>query len=258
MPIKAVFDKSRDYKEWLDAKKSELEPSDFGWYPYGTLDNFYLIDKLLTGGNRDLSALIGGKPVADIGAADGDSAFFLESLGFNSHVIDFPPTNFNGCRGVKLLKQALSSKVEIHEVDLDRHFELPGEDYGLTMFLGILYHLKNPFGVLEQLSKKTHHALISTRVTRFNKASAANDQNGVNQDRVDLQNVPAAYLVFPNETNNDPTNYWIFTSPGLRRILDRTGWDVLDYMTVGNTMNSDPATPEGDERAFCLVRSRHF
>lgn len=80
----------------------------------------------------------------------------------------------------------------------------------------------------------------------------------MNQDRVDLQNVPTAYLVSPSETNNDPTNYWIFTSPGLRRILDRTGWDVLDYMTVGNTHNSDPATAEGDERAFCLVRSRHF
>jgi hypothetical protein len=80
----------------------------------------------------------------------------------------------------------------------------------------------------------------------------------VNQDRVDLQNVPAAYLVSPDETNNDPTNYWIFTNPGLRRILDRTGWDVLDYMTVGNTLNSNPATSEGDERAFCLVRSRHF
>ena len=138
MPIREIFEKSRDYKQWLELKKAELEPSEFGWYPYGTLDNFYLIEKLLTGNNRDLSTLIGGMPVADIGAADGDSSFFLESLGFDAHVIDFPPTNFNGCRGVNLLKQALASNIDIHEVDLDRDFELPGEHYGLAMFLGIL------------------------------------------------------------------------------------------------------------------------
>ena len=43
---------------------------------------------------------------------------------------------------------------------------------------------------------------------------------------------------------------------GLRRILHRTGWDVLDYMSVGNTTQSDPASPGGDERAVCLLRSR--
>jgi tRNA (mo5U34)-methyltransferase len=258
MPIKEIFDRSREYKTLLESRKAELAPSEFGWYPYGTLDNFYLIEKLLSGRNRDLTALIGNKPVADIGAADGDSAFFLESLGFDSHVIDFPPTNFNGCRGVKLLKQALSSRIEIHEVDLDRHFELPGESYGLAMFLGILYHLKNPFGVLEQLAKNAHHALISTRVTRFNRPLGASGADGVNRDRVELQNVPSAYLVSPDETNNDPTNYWIFTTSGLRRILDRTGWDILDFMTVGNTSDSDPASNQGDERAFCLVKSRHF
>jgi tRNA (mo5U34)-methyltransferase len=71
-----------------------------------------------------------------------------------------------------------------------------------------------------------------------------------------LASAPVAYLVTATECNNDPSNYWIFSAEGLRRILDRTGWDILDWMTVGQHVDSDPASAEGDERAFCLVRSR--
>lgn len=258
MPIQEIFTKSRDFKPWLESRKAELNPSDFGWYPYGTLDNFYLVEKLLTGKNRDLASLVGNKPIADIGAADGDSAFFLESLGFDAHVVDFPPTNFNGCRGVRLLKESLGSKVQICEVDLDNHFELPGERYGLALFLGILYHLKNPFGALENLAQRAQYSLISTRIARYNRMKGPPGADGLNRDQLDLRTIPSAYLVSPNETNNDPTNYWIFSESGLRRILDRTGWDILDFKTFGNITDSDPASAEGDERAFCLVRSRHF
>ena len=71
-----------------------------------------------------------------------------------------------------------------------------------------------------------------------------------------LQPLPVAYLLDPTECNNDNTNYWIFSEAGLRRILSRTGWDILDFITLGNDRDSDPASPKGDERAFCLVRSR--
>jgi hypothetical protein len=69
---------------------------------------------------------------------------------------------------------------------------------------------------------------------------------------------PVTCLVAADETNNDATNFWMFSEAGLRRILHRCGWEVLDFLTLGNTDNSDPATAAGDERAFCYVRSRHF
>ena len=220
-------------------------------------DNFTHLEKLLTGESRDLLALAGGLPIADIGAADGDTAFFLETLGHRSDVVDYPPTNFNSCRGLRLLKEALKSQVTLHEVDLDAHFELPGQRYGLAFFMGILYHLKNPFSVLENLARIAKYALVSTRITRYNCALVAN-RGTVNTQRMELHSVPAAYLVDSYETNGDPTNYWIFSDAGLRRILDRTGWDVVDFMTAGNVTQSDPATTAGDERAFCLIRSRVF
>jgi hypothetical protein len=256
MDIASLDTQAQRYGRELEEKKKALAPTGFGWYPYGTLSNFYLLNKLLTNENRDFLDRIGDGLVVDIGAADGDLAFFLESLGYRMHVADYPPTNFNGCRGVRLLKEAFNSNVEILETDLDSQFRLPAERYELAFFLGILYHLKNPYLALESLAKQARYAFISTRVTRFNVATGA-EGDEVNRNRIELRDAPVAYLVAEDETNNDATNFWMFSQAGLRRILHRSGWDILDFMTVGNTTDSDPATGPGDERAFCYVRSRH-
>ena len=257
LDIQDIARKAHEYRHELDAIKTRLAPKDFTWYPYGTLDNFTILDKLLSGKNRHLIDLAGGAPIADIGAADGDTAFFMETLGCQADTVDFPPTNYNGCRGMNALKAALDSKVNIHEVDLDARFDLPGERYGLAFFLGILYHLKNPFGALESLARCARHALVSTRIVRYNLAPSARGSDSVNKNRVELCTIPVAYLVDSGETNNDATNYWMFSEAGLRRVVDRAGWDVLDFMTLGNVTTSDPASNDGDERAFCLLRSRH-
>jgi tRNA (mo5U34)-methyltransferase len=242
----------------LDEIKRRLAPRDFGWYPYGSLSNFAHLDRLLTGENRALLDLAKGRTILDIGAADGDTAFFLESLGERMHVIDYPPTNFNGCQGFRALRDELESRVPLTEVDLDSQFELPDGQFGLALVLGLLYHLKNPFYFLERLASAAEHVVLSTRVTRFNVANGSEVPAGpVNAARVDLKTVPVAYLVNPHETNNDPTNFWIFSVEGLRRLLNRTGWEVLDFITLGATDASDPATAEGDERAFLLARSRN-
>jgi hypothetical protein len=247
------------FRDRLEATKRATPLDGRAWYPYGTLNNFFVLDALLTGADRDLLALIGGGPAVDIGAADGDTAFFLESLGVPMHVVDYPPTNYNGCQGVRALKAALGSSVEILETDLDRQFELPGKRYSFAFFLGILYHLKNPFGALEALAAHAQHAVISTRIARFNlPQTGQRGKDGVNAERIGMRSVPVAYLLDPTECNNDHTNYWILSEAGLRRLLDRTGWDVLAFATFGNTVDSDPARAEGDERAFALLRSRRF
>ena len=129
--------------------------------------------------------------------------------------------------------------------ELDDLFSIPRQGYGLVFFLGILYQLQNPYYALKALARATRYCLISTRIAQ------------VTTDRgVRFADVPVAYLVAPTETNNDSTNYWIFSDAGLRRILDRTGWEIVDYMTVGAAVDSDPASSDRDERAFCLVRSR--
>lgn len=238
--------KALAFAQVLVAKKREAVPPDFPWYPYGTIHNFGPLTELLRREGRTLADLIGGGTVLDIGCADGDLAFFLEQLGNRVQVVDYGPTNYNTMRGVRLLKGALGSSLGIHEVDLDAQFSLPHERYELVFFLGILYHLKNPYYALEALAKSAGYCFISTRITRF-----APDK------RTELAGIPVAYLLDPLEANNDATNYWIFSEAGLRRILQRAGWDVCQFLTLGNTTASDPASAEGDERAFCLAKSRH-
>jgi 2-polyprenyl-3-methyl-5-hydroxy-6-metoxy-1,4-benzoquinol methylase len=246
MDITEIKDKALLYNATLNKKKLSLAPQSF-WYRYGTLNNFIHLDKLLTGSNRHLLDLIGKKTVVDIGSADGDLAFFMESLGLKVDIIDHAHTNYNHLEGAHLLRKDLKSSLEIYDIDLDSQFSLPQKEYGLIFFLGILYHLKNPFYILENLSKHSSYCLISTRVARLSP-----------NKQVNFSTVPVAYLLDSYECNNDPTNFWIFSDAGLRRILQRTGWEICDYITVGNTTDSDPATPQGDERAFCLVKSSTF
>jgi 2-polyprenyl-3-methyl-5-hydroxy-6-metoxy-1,4-benzoquinol methylase len=206
-----------------------------------------MFDELLQGENRCLLDLAQGKPIADIGAADGDLAFFLEQqYQMSIHIIDHAPTNFNSLRGARRLKEAFASTVEIHDINLDEYDDLPESSYGLIFFLGILYHLKNPFHTLEALSHRSRHCLLSTRIAKYSP------------DRgVEFSGLPIAYLLDATESNNDSTNYWIFTASGLKRIIDRTEWDILEFKTFGDLVQSDPASQEHDERAFCLLRSRH-
>jgi tRNA (mo5U34)-methyltransferase len=136
--------------------------------------------------------------------------------------------------------------VGIHEVDLDSQFRLPRERYDLVCLLGILYHLKNPYFVLEQLARRTRYCVLSTRVARQTA-----------DGRVRLDGAPLAYLLAPDECNNDATNFWIFSMPGLLRLVDRCGWNVVAQRTVGDTRRSNPSANDHDERAFLLLESRH-
>ena len=233
------------------AKEQELwktklayRPKSF-WYPYATLRNIAVLERLLAAAGLDLLDLCRGKygRVADIGTADGDLAFFLEELGFSVDAVDNDYTNFNKLEGARILKNALSSPVTIRSIDLDSQSQPFPERYDAAFFLGVLYHLKNPFSILERLAHVTRYCFLSSRIAR----QAA--------DGLPLSKHPLAYLLGPEECNNDSTNFWIFSDEGLKRLIHRTGWSILAFMTIGDTNNSTPADPNHDERAVCLLKS---
>lgn len=240
----AVKSLAREWREHVIDLKARNQPEEFSWYGYDIMSNVWHLDGLLGRSSRDLLDRIEPRTVADIGAADGDLGFFLESLGFEVDIIDWPATNWNGLRGARRLAELLGSSAGIHEVDLDSQFVLPRPRYGLVLLLGILYHLKNPFFVLETLARHSRHLLLSTRVARQTA-----------DGRLNLGAAPLAYLLAPDECNNDATNYWIFSTPGLLRLAERTGWRVVEQITVGDTRRSDPSSTQHDERAFLLLES---
>src|SRR5207248_1875534 len=124
-----------------EVERLRLARSEIGdglvWYPYDILANLIHIHTMLSGENRDLDRLAQGLPVADIGAADGDLAFALEHLaGWQIDIVDTAASNMNGLRGATSLRDHLRSRVQIHDIDLDRQFKLPREQYGLIFLLG--------------------------------------------------------------------------------------------------------------------------
>ncbi len=214
------------------------------WYPYNTLAVFPVLVQMLRGERRDLLALSSAAPVLDIGCGDGDLSFFFESLGHPAVAIENPETNYNRTLGFTALRTALQSAAELERADLDSGLNLRSRTFGLAFCLGLLYHLKSPFAFLETLARHTRYCVLSTRIAQ------------VTVQGTEIAHEPLAYLVAPTETNNDATNYWIFSEAGLRRLLDRTGWDLCDWATTGAQRASDPASIDRDQRAFCMLRSK--
>jgi SAM-dependent methyltransferase len=182
----------------------------------------------------------------DLGCGDGDLAFLFESLGCRVCAIDNPPTNYNLMAGVEALKRALDASVRVEPLDLDGPFPLPLRHSGLALCLGILYHLKNPYRVLETLAGHANYCLLSTAITR-----SAPDEI------TDVTHWPVAFLAGRDGLRDDETNYWIFSETGLRTLVDRAGWEVCDWM-VASDEDSASAGTQRDERVFCLLRSRAY
>lgn len=227
----------------LEERLSAIKRSrpDIVWYPYHSLANIEHLAMLLP--DLDILGSQADRSVLDLGAADGDLAFYLESLGARVHAIDHAATNMNGTLGFRALVDALGSRVTFADVDLDSQFQLTGYS-DLAVFLGLLYHLKNPFYVLEELSRHARACVLSTRVARF--VDNAMPLGGC-----------SAYLLDADECNGDATNFWVFNEAGLRRLLHRTGWDVQALLTIGDEALSNPRDADHDERAFVYATSRH-
>jgi tRNA (mo5U34)-methyltransferase len=233
------------FRSKLELTKRHAAPVGFAWYPYDAFASLFPLERLRREAGLTLAEMAGTRPLLDLGTGDGALAFLCESLGYAVHACDHAATNVNHMEGVRRLAAALRSKVEIEDVDLDGGWA-PAREYGLALFLGVLYHLKNPFAALERLSAHARYCFLSTRVTVWSP------------DRtVELGRVPAAYLLAPGEGNSegnqDTTNYWLFSPPGLVRLAERCGWQLRASLKTG--ARASDQTGWSDERQFLLLES---
>lgn len=231
------------FRSRFESMKRDAAPAGFAWYPYDSYANLFAMERLRREAGLTLEGMACGLPLLDLGTADGALAFLFESLGYTVDACDCAGTNMNRMEGVRRAAAALASRIEIEDVDLDAGWT-PRRQYGLALFLGTLYHLKNPFAVLEGLARHARYCFLSTRVADWSA------------DRtVELGRVPAAYLLAPGECNGDTTNYWVFSPPGLVRLAERCGWRVLASLRSGSR-ESDPVSSAGDARQFLLLRAK--
>jgi tRNA (mo5U34)-methyltransferase len=234
------------FREILESLKATPAHPSFGWYPYDTLSSWWVLHRLFAADLAHLQQALRNRPVLDIGCGDGDLAFFLSLLGCTVIAVDHPNSNFNYMHGVKALKERFESDLRILEIDVDNEglSALPEGEYGLVLLLGILYHLKNPFSILETLAKRGRYCMLSTRIAELTPAGAP------------MKDEALAYLLDSGEANNDSTNFWVFSETGLLRLLKRTGWEIRGSSKVGCETGSNPSSNEADERMFLFLRSR--
>jgi tRNA (mo5U34)-methyltransferase len=207
------------------------------WYPYGSMSNVQHLEGILPADVfEQLDAGTLNWSVLDVGAADGDLGYFFESRGCSVDFLDNPPTNFNGCRAIRALADALNSPAQLIVQDIDQQFTLGGQ-YDFALALGLLYHLRNPMGFLMTLAMHVERMVLSTRVARQLP------------DGTPIHGHAVAYLLRRRETNDDPTNYWVMSPLGLETMLTRCGWQVEASRLVGAAV-SNPVDNDADQRMF--------
>jgi len=177
-----------------------------------------------------------GKTVLDIGAWDGFFAFEAERRGAKK-VLAVDSFCWNGPgwgtkAGFELAREALGSKVRDMEIDvMDLSPETVGT-FDITLFLGVLYHMKYPLLALERVASVTNEQLIlETEV----------DLLGVTQ--------PAVAFYAGSELNKDPTNWWAPNPKAVCHLLKAAGFKRVEivsgpapflkrfFRTLKNSMN---------------------
>ena len=159
-----------------------------------------------------------GKSVLDIGAWDGFFSFEAEKRGANRVVsldggVWKVPTI--GRAGFEFAKKALNSKAEPVELEVnDISVALIGQ-FDLVLFLGVLYHLPDPFGsFLKVAAVAKHEILIETHV-----------------DLVELK-TPAIAVYPGTECANDDTNWCGPNQAAMEGILRLAGFTQITSYPV--------------------------
>jgi tRNA (mo5U34)-methyltransferase len=154
----------RNFRPRLSPEQTREAVAGVGYWYHST----YLGHGLVTVGNRDTFALLrtlqlpeslAGKTVLDIGSADGFFSFECEARGA-ARVSALDLAEYRArFRTIRILKDVFASSVELVEGDVGDPGTLDATGADVVLFLGVLYHLMDPFLVLRRLRKITRHVL---------------------------------------------------------------------------------------------------
>jgi tRNA (mo5U34)-methyltransferase len=138
---------------------------------------------------------VAGKRVLDIGAWDGFFSFEAERRGA-AHVLATDHFCWSGPgwgtkAGFDYAHRRLGSKVASLDIDVPRIGPETVGTHDVVLFLGVLYHVKDPLAALERAASVTGEMLVVETATAL-----------------DVLPWPVARYYQGRELNNDPTNFW--------------------------------------------------
>ena len=163
-----------------------------------------------------------GRSVLDVGAWDGFFSFEAERRGAERVVaVDGPawrepawgPGGFGTKAGFELARRALGSAVDDRELDLEDISEETVGRFDVVLFLGVLYHLKHPWAVLERVASVCDGLLIVE----------------THADLLDLRR-PAMALYPGDEVAGDASNWWGPNVAALRAMLREEGFARVEVV----------------------------
>jgi len=173
---------------------------------------------------RDLKlpARLDDRSVLDIGAWDGFFSFEAERRGaarvLATDSFAWEGVNVGSKQGFELARQALGSKVEDLHVDpTELSPEAVGGTFDVVLFLGVLYHLRDPLGVLERVASVTAPGGLCVLETFV--------------DLLHVRQPAAAFYPF-DELNGDPTNWFGFNPAGAAAALRAVGFSRVQRVGV--------------------------
>jgi hypothetical protein len=71
------------------------------------------------------------------------------------------------------------------------------------------------------------------------------------ENRTRFSDLQVAYLLQPQESNTDNTNWWVLSELAVKTLFERSGWRVLgSRRTDGVVGAAEPADPKKDGRMF--------
>lgn len=138
---------------------------------------------------------VAGKSVLDIGAWDGYFSFEAERRGA-ARVLATDHFCWSGAgwgtkAGFDYVHAKTGSKVETLDIDVPQIARASVGTFDVVLFLGVLYHVKDPFRCLEQVASVTGELLVIETETAF-----------------DILPWPLMRFYEGKSLNDDPTNFW--------------------------------------------------
>lgn len=163
---------------------------------------------------------LNGASVLDIGTNAGYFPIEFKKIGAGYTVgLEFIDEFIDQARKIKKIYGL--TNIDYFKMDAHEVYKLKGK-FDIVIFTGILYHLKNPLQVIEEVAKKCNDViLIETEAIPLNKSSIAWARDGFPPKLV-KHKVGLMKFIEGDKLNKDPTNWWIPDTECVKGML-RTG-----------------------------------
>jgi tRNA (mo5U34)-methyltransferase len=196
-----------------------------------------------------------GMRVLDIGARDGFFSFECERRGAAEVVaIDYLTPEETG---FPIARELVGSQVQMRQANV---YDLSPEEFGsfdLVLFLGVLYHLRDPMLALDRIADvSTGRVIVETQAIDDALLVGPGQFKRLADISPELESIPIMQFYPGDSLNNDPSNAWAPNQACLRAMLEESGFAVDHELRMGQRAIAFGHRTEDVVRDFWRRRDR--